>query len=120
MTAGLTTFMAMAYILAVQPSAIIGFGMEQNFTDINGVIVSKAALLFMTALISGIVTLIMGLYANLPFALSTGMGTNFMLGALLQSGSLSFGNIMVIVLIGGSIFVLLTVLGIRNFIVKAI
>ncbi|MDN5831065.1 MAG: NCS2 family permease [Tetragenococcus halophilus] len=120
MAAGLTTFMAMAYVLAVQPSAIIGFGMEQNFTDINGVIVSKAALLFMTALISGIVTLIMGLYANLPFALSTGMGTNFMLGALLQSGSLSFGNIMVIVLIGGSIFVLLTVLGIRNFIVKAI
>lgn len=118
--AGLTTFMAMSYVLAVQPSAIVGFGAEQSFVDINGVVVSKAALLIMTASISGIITLLMGLYANLPFALSTGMGTNFMLGALIQSGTISFGNSMAIVLISGSIFVLLTLLGVRDFIVKAI
>lgn len=118
--AGLTTFMAMAYVLAVQPSAIIGFGVESNFVDINGVVISKAALLIMTALISGIVTLVMGLYANLPFALSTAMGTNFMLGALIQSGTISFGNAMAIILISGSIFIFLTVFGVRDFIVKAI
>ncbi|WP_192988285.1 NCS2 family permease [Carnobacterium mobile] len=118
--AGITTFMTMAYVLVVQPGAIVGFGPEQVLTDINGVVISKSALLVMTALISGLVTLLMAFYANLPFALSTGMGTNFMLGALLQNGDLSFGNIMMIVLISGIIFVLLSVLGIRDFIVRAI
>lgn len=118
--AGITTFMTMAYVLVVQPGAIVSFGPEQVLTDINGVVISKSALLVMTALISGLVTLLMAFYANLPFALSTGMGTNFMLGALLQNGDLSFGNIMMIVLISGIIFVLLSVLGIRDFIVRAI
>ena len=118
--AGITTFMTMAYVLVVQPGAIVGFGPSQVLTDINGAVISKSALLVMTALISGLVTLLMALYANLPFALSTGMGTNFMLGALLQNNSLSFGNVMVITLISGIIFVLLSVLGIRDFIVRAI
>lgn len=118
--AGLTTFMAMAYVLVVQPSSVMGFGTGQTFTDINGVVISRGALVVMTAFVSGLMTLIMGLYANLPFALSTGMGTNFVLGALIQSGKLSFGNSMVIVLISGIIFVILTVFGIRDVIVKAI
>jgi len=120
MAAGVTTFMAMAYVLVVQPSSIIGFGPEQTFTDINGVVISRAALLFMTALVSGIITLFMGCYANLPFALSAGMGTNFMLGAMIQSKTISFGNSMSIILISGIIFVLLTLFGIRDIIVKAI
>ena len=70
--AGLTTFMTMAYVLAVQPSAIVGFGPDPTITDINGVVISKQAILIMCALISGIITLFMGLYANFPFALSTG------------------------------------------------
>lgn len=118
--AGLTTFMTMAYVLVVQPGSIVGFGPEQTFTDINGVIISKAALLVMTALISAIITVFMGLYANAPFALSTGMGTNFMFGALIQQGNLSFGNVMAITLISGSIFLVLSFLGVRDFIVRAI
>lgn len=62
----------------------------------------------------------MGFYANLPFALATGMGTNFMFGALLQSNTLSFGAIMAITLISGLIFVVLTIFGVRDLIVKAI
>ena len=61
-----------------------------------------------------------GFYANLPFALATGMGTNFMFGALLQSNTLSFGAIMAITLISGLIFVVLTIFGVRDLIVKAI
>lgn len=118
--AGLTTFMTMAYVLVVQPGSIVGFGPEQTFTDINGVIISKAALLVMTALISAIITVFMGLYANAPFALSTGMGTNFMFGALIQQGNLSFGNVMAITLISGSVFLVLSFLGVRDFIVRAI
>ena len=66
--AGITTFMTMAYVLAVQPSAICGFGPDPYITDINGVVISKSALLVMCALVSGIITLFMGLYANLPLA----------------------------------------------------
>lgn len=66
--AGITTFMTMAYVLAVQPAAICGFGPDPVFTDVNGLVISKSALLVMCALVSGAITLFMGLYANLPLA----------------------------------------------------
>ena len=118
--AGLTTFMTMAYVLAVQPSAIVGFGSEPTITDVNGVVVSKQAILIMCALISGLITLLMGIYSNFPFALSTGMGTNFLLGSMIQSGELSFGGAMSIILISGIIFVVLSIFGIRDLIVRMI
>ncbi len=118
--AGLTTFMTMAYVLAVQPSAIVGFGDAAYIVDCNGVVISKSAILIMCALISGLITLLMAFYANMPFALSTGMGTNFLLGALIQSGDMSFGSAMAITLVSGVIFVLLTVLGLRDLIVRMI
>lgn len=116
--AGLTTFMTMAYVLVVQPSAIVGFGDSSSIVDINGVSISKEAILVTCAVVSGLITLLMGLYANMPFALSTGMGTNFMLGALLQSGSISFGQIMAIILVSGLIFLALSIFGIRDLIVR--
>lgn len=116
--AGLTTFMTMAYVLVVQPSAIVGFGDASAIVDINGVSISKEAILVTCAVVSGLITLLMGLYANMPFALSTGMGTNFMLGALLQSGSISFGQIMAIILVSGLIFLALSIFGIRDLIVR--
>ena len=118
--AGLTTFMTIAYVLAVQPSAIVGFGDAAYIVDCNGVVISKSAILIMCALISGLITLLMAFYANMPFALSTGMGTNFLLGALIQSGDMSFGSAMAITLVSGIIFVLLTVLGLRDLIVRMI
>ena len=102
--AGITTFMTMAYVLVVQPGAIIGFGDAVSFTDINGLVITKEAIAVTCAVISALITLLMGFYANLPFALATGMGTNFMFGALLQSNTLSFGAIMAITLISGLIF----------------
>ena len=116
--AGLTTFMTMAYVLAVQPGAIVGA--EATITDCNGDVISKSAILVMCALISGLVTILMAFYANMPFALSTGMGTNFLLGTMIQSGTMSFGSAMVITLISGVIFVALTVLGLRDIIVRMI
>ena len=118
--AGVTTFMTMAYVLAVQPSAIVGFGSEPTITDINGVVVSKQAILIMCALISGLITLLMGFYSNFPFALSTGMGVNFLLGSMIQSGEISFGGAMSIILISGIIFVVLSIFGIRDLIVRMI
>ena len=116
--AGLTTFMTMAYVLAVQPAAICGG--EAYITDINGVVITKSAIMVTCALVSGLITLLMAFYTNFPFALSTGMGSNFILGALIQSQALSFGSAMVITLISGIVFVLLTVFGLRDLIVRVI
>lgn len=115
--AGITTFMTMAYVLAVQPSAICGFGPETFITDINGVIISKSALLVMCALVSGVITIFMALYANLPLALSTAMGSNFILGGLVSSGTFSFGWAMAMLLCSGILFILVTVLGVRKMVV---
>ena len=76
--AGLTTFMTMAYVLVTQPGAICGYGAEAYIIDSNGVMITKEAIMVSCAFISAIITILMGLYANLPFALSTGMGSNFM------------------------------------------
>ena len=62
--AGITTFMTMAYILAVNPSILADAGMD------------KGAVFTATALASGIACVLMALLANLPFALSAGMGLN--------------------------------------------
>jgi AGZA family xanthine/uracil permease-like MFS transporter len=75
--AGLTTFMTMAYVLAVQPSAIIGG--EATFVDIAGVTISREGLMLTCALVTSIITMVMAFYTNMPFALSTGMGSNFLL-----------------------------------------
>ena len=62
--AGITTFLAMSYILAVNPSILADTGMDKN------------ALFTTTAIASIIATLVMALYAKLPFALALGMGLN--------------------------------------------
>ena len=116
--AGLTTFMTMAYVLAVQPAAICGGG--AYITDVNGVVITKSAIMITCALVSGLITLLMAFYTNFPFALSTGMGSNFILGALIQSQALSFGAAMAITLISGIVFLLLTVFGLRDLIVRVI
>ena len=64
LTAGLTTFMTMAYILAVNPSILAAAGMDQT------------AVLIATCLASFVGTACMAFMANLPFALSAGMGLN--------------------------------------------
>ena len=62
--AGLTTFAAMAYVLAVNPSILAASGMD------------KAGLITTTALGAAIFTFLMGVMANLPIAVATGMGGN--------------------------------------------
>lgn len=117
--AGLTTFMTMAYVLVLQPNAIVGFGVPEVI-DVNGLMVTKEAVLITTALVSGVITLFMAFYANLPFALSCGMGSNFMFGGMLQSGAISFAEIMGMIMVTGIVFVLLSVFGIRDLIVRMI
>lgn len=107
--AGLTTFMTMAYILIVNPSILSAAGMDQG------------AVFTATALSAVIATLIMGLYAKLPFAQAPGMGLNafFAYTIVVQMGY-SFEFALTAVLLEGIIFILLTIFNVREAIVDSI
>lgn len=107
--AGITTFLTMAYILAVNPSILSAAGMDQNA-------------LFTTTAIAAIVgTLVMALWAKLPFALAPGMGLNafFAFSVVLGMGH-SWQFALTAVLIEGIIFIFLTIFNVREAIVDAI
>lgn len=107
--AGITTFMTMAYILAVNPGILGATGMDKN------------ALFTATALSAVIATLVMALVAKLPFALAPGMGLNafFAFTVVLGMGH-SWQFALTAVFIEGIIFILLTAFNIRELIVNAI
>jgi AGZA family xanthine/uracil permease-like MFS transporter len=107
--AGITTFMTMAYILAVNPDILSTTGMDKN------------ALFTATALSAFVATLVMALVAKLPFALAPGMGLNafFAFTVVLGMGH-SWQFALTAVFLEGIIFILLTAFNIRELIVNAI
>lgn len=107
--AGITTFMTMAYILAVNPSILSAAGMDQP------------ALFTATALSAAIATLVMAFLAKLPFALAPGMGLNafFAFGVVLGMGH-SWQFALTAVFLEGILFLILTALNIREAILNAI
>lgn len=108
MVGGITTFLTMAYILAVQPALLNQSGMD-------------AGAVFTATILSSIVaTVIMGLYAKLPFALAPAMGLNaFFVYTIVLTMGYSWQFALTAVFIEGIIFVLLTLSGLRNKIVEA-
>lgn len=107
--AGLTTFLTMAYILAVNPSILSATGMDRGA-------------LFTTTVISSVfATLLMAFYAKLPFALAPGMGLNaFFAYTVCLTMGYSWQFALTAVLIEGIIFILLTLSGLREKIVQAL
>ena len=107
--AGITTFLAMAYILAVNPNMLSETGLSYD-----GVFLA-------TALSSGIATLIMGLLANYPVALAPGMGVNALFTyTLVFSMGYSPAAALAAVVVSGIIFLLISVTGVRKAIINAI
>ena len=109
MQAGLTTFAAMAYILAVNPTILAAAGMD------------RSALVTITALSSAIATVLMVFMTNYPLALAPGMGTNAMF-AFYICGALSvpWPDALGMVAVNGCIFLLLSLTGVRESIMRAI
>ena len=107
--AGITTFMTMAYILAVNPSILSAAGMDAN------------AVLIATALSSFIGTLCMAFFANYPFALAPGMGLNayFAYTVVLGMGY-NWQVALLAVFVEGIIFILLSLTNVREAIFNAI
>ena len=108
--AGLTTFLAMAYIL------VVNSGMFANLGS-----VSFDAMYVTTALSAVIGTVLIGLMANLPLAQAPGMGLNaFFVYTVCFTLGFTYANALVFVLLDGLIFVILTVTGLRKIIFEAI
>lgn len=108
-SAGVTTFLTMSYILAVNPDILSAAGMD------------KGALFTATALASAIATLLLAFIAKLPFAQAPAMGINaFFAFTLVQAMGYSWETALTAILIEGIIFILLTLFGIRELIVNSI
>lgn len=107
--AGITTFLTMAYILAVNPNILSATGMD------------KGALFTTTVVASAFATLLMAFYAKLPFGLAPGMGLNaFFAYTVCLTMGYTWQFALTAVLIEGLIFILLTVTNLREKIVDAI
>ena len=107
--AGITTFMTMAYILAVNPDILSATGMDKN------------AVFTATALSALVATLVMALVAKLPFALAPGMGLNaFFAFTVVLGMGYSWQFALTAVFLEGIIFLVLTIFNIRELIVNAI
>lgn len=107
--AGATTFATMAYILVIQPRNMGEAGMD------------PAGVLLATALVAGLVTILMGLVSNMPFALAPGLGSSSVLAySIVLAGIASWQVGLGMVFISGTIFLILSVFGIRELIVKLI
>lgn len=107
--AGITTFMTMAYILAVNPSILSEAGMNPN------------AVLIATCLASVIGTACMGMMANLPFALSAGMGLNaYMAYTVVLGQGVSWQLALFAVFVEGLIFIVLSLTNVREAIFNSI
>ena len=119
--AGLSTFMTMAYIVALNPNLLTGFGANGGTELWNGVFLA-------TCIASAIGTITMAFLANKPFAMAPGMGLNSFF-ALVVSNIVtmtgmtyveSFQSALVIILIEGIIFIFLSLFRVREKIVEAI
>lgn len=118
--AGLTTFMTMAYIIALNPNLLTGFG--ANGMELwNGVFMA-------TCIASAVGMFVMAFYANKPFAMAPGMGLNSFFAVVVanivsitgMTYVASFQAALIIILIEGIIFFILSVLNVRDKIVEGI
>lgn len=107
--AGITTFLTMAYIVAVNPNILGATGMP------TGPLVTA------TCLSAGLATILMGVFANLPFALASGMGLNayFAFSVVIGQG-ISWEIALTAVFVEGIIFILMSLFKMREAVVKAI
>jgi adenine/guanine/hypoxanthine permease len=115
--AGMTTFIVMSYIIFVNP-AILGFagipGLEEAGLPFDAVLTS-------TCLVAGVMTIIMGLYTNMAYAIAPGLGINAVVAfTLVAENGLGFPEAMGLVFLEGVAITILVLLGLREAIMRAI
>ncbi len=107
--AGITTFLTMAYIIAVNPDFLSQTGMD------------KGAVLTATCLTAGLTTIFMGIYANLPFSLASGMGLNaFFAFTVCGAMKVPWQIALTAVFLEGIVFIILSLTKVREIVVNSI
>ena len=115
--AGITTWLTMAYILFLNPQ-ILGF---VGIPDLQPLGLPFGQVLTVTALVAGLATIAMGLWANYPFAIASGLGLNAFVAFTLVAGQgLSYPEAMGVIVVEGIIITLLVLTGFRNAVLNAI
>lgn len=110
---GVVTFIAMAYIIVLNPIIL------SSAPDVSGNQLDFAQVSATTSLAAGVMTILFGLIARLPFALAAGLGINSFLATTVV-GSLTWAEAMGLVVINGLIIVLLAVTGLRRLVFEAV
>jgi AGZA family xanthine/uracil permease-like MFS transporter len=117
LVAGLTTFMVMAYIIFVNP-AILSFA---GIKGLEGLGPPFAATMAVTCLVAGVMTIVMGVWANYPFALASGMGLNAVVAfQLIVQMKLPWQAAMGVIFLEGLIITILVLTGFRQAVMNAI
>jgi AGZA family xanthine/uracil permease-like MFS transporter len=109
---GLTTFFTMAYIVVLNPIILSG-------ADINGDTLPFGSVAAVTALVAGVMTILMGVVGRYPFALATGLGINAIV-AVFAATQLSWPEIMGLVVLEGLLITVLVLTGFRKAVFEAI
>ena len=109
---GLTTFFTMAYIVILNPIILSG-------ADIDGTTLPFGSVAAVTALIAGVMTILMGVVGRYPFALATGLGINAIVGVYAAT-QLSWPEIMGLVVLEGLLITVLVLTGFRKAVFEAI
>lgn len=109
--AGLTTFMVMGYIIFVNPNILTATQQEA----------SRAGITTATCLVAGIMTILMGLYANRAFAIAPGLGINAIVAfQLIGAQGLTFGEAMGVIVAEGILITILVLVGLRRIVMEVI
>lgn len=118
---GIVTFFTMAYIVVLNPLIIGSFsaGDAGAHKDVVGNILPVPQVAAVTALVAGVLTIIMGLVANYPFAIATGLGINSLVAVTFAS-QMTWPEAMGLVVIEGLIIVLLVFAGVRTAVFNAV
>ncbi|GHH36566.1 NCS2 family permease [Streptomyces candidus] len=109
---GITTFMAMAYILLLNPLLLGG-------EDVEGSVLSQPALITATALAAAVTTLLMGFVGKVPLALAAGLSVSGVLASQVAP-QMTWGQAMAMCVMYGVVIMLLVVTGLRELIMNAI
>lgn len=110
---GVVTFIAMAYIIVLNPIIL------SAATDVNGTKLPFAAVSAVTALVAGVMTVLFGVIARLPFAFAAGLGINSFLATSVV-GTVTWSEAMGLVVINGLIIVAMAATGLRRLVFDAV
>lgn len=116
---GLVTFMTMAYIVILNPLILGGFSGDQATLDVEGNWLQAGQVAAVTALTAGVMTILFGVVANLPFGIAAGLGINSFL-AVSVVGQVTWAEAMGLVVINGVLIVILSATSLRELIFKAV